>query len=1840
MKREYGTTSDAPGEDVRSLTLQLIDFLAAYDAQRSVPVRDIAEYGLFRLQREALPVHPAVAVHPSDDRWLTVEFLDLPPAPEVPEGVREFLVNGSAVVAVDEPRIIAMPAEFADHLDGADAVDGDEVDPAGNGSDVEAVAPRVAAREGNELLLGVNPADLDFEKAAVPTDAATAEADRSALALARREQLWQERTEPARVWIEEGWRPWADQWRLVSAVKSLHRSLFEQRERLLADRDSVELVWGFGRLHWTVEGARIEHPLVTVPVEIEVAERSELIYLRPSGAPEVENRFLQGVAIHDRAGHTAVRNSIDADGVDPWFEEDFGALITRIVRAVDDEGVVVETGAARPDHAWADLGWTLFLRRRVPQMQEFLEAMRALYREDEQSIPPPLRAVISRPDTAADGSDLAADPDGPEDGRAAHEPMLLPLATNEEQQRILESVSTGVTVQGPPGTGKSHTIANLISHYVAYGKRVLVVAEKEQALRVLAEKVPSGIRELTVSVLGSDEEGRRKLESSIMQIQTKVSGVDKKHSDSLITRLTAELDSVDRAFASTTTDMLRARRAETVQLAGDWLAGTSPTPQTAATWLAANAHLNYVTDHLVPELSAPLGVAELDEFITLVGAVGAERSDRSGLDLPLLEDLPTAGDLSADLERAAALREAAERARRSAGDISVGDTSAPGEVRRLVEDLEAERHWLGEVGGSWQQRVLGHLRDPLHGREWISFRDEVRSLRETAMTVRAPLRAHQIEVIGIPGPTFAEDLAEAGTRLAESGRLGVFARDAKRAVELCRVDGQVPTTAAQVQLCRDWIRLAEIRQRLMTIWTNQMGAVGAPMLAGLPEEAAALGLTDLDRVLAAVERWQQLSVRLTAFGGPPDTVLATTEGLDGALGWCADLLARQELSSISQAAADLRSELVAGAAGENASPLWSELAEALQHNDTARWAALREQVAELAGIAPAGRRLRELRDRLAAVAPMWTRRVLADVAAAGSPEDLPAAWQWRQLEGWVQGTTALPAPGILQARLEELAEERRRTVTSLVTERAWRQLADNLGATERMALQSYIKAMARYGKTGGKFAQRWINEMREALDESKTAVPVWIMPTARAIASFRPAAVPPFDVLIIDEASQIGFEALPLLSLAKSAIVVGDDKQTSPENVGLNRQQVFDLMDGYLMRVPKYRTLFDPDNSLYDLAIQKFAAPVMLTEHFRSLPEIIAFSNTHAYDNRIVPLRDQPPRPGWTPLGLVRVRDGYRRGDVNEPEAEQVVELIARLCVDPDYDGMTFGVIALVGTAQAKRIWELLYDRLGPEVMEARRIRCGEPANFQGDERDVMVLSTVVAHDPQNPGGRFGAMTGLAQLRRMNVAASRARNQMWVVTSVDPEALPNGDLRAALIRHCEDPGVLATTQENLEQACESDFEKRVLNRLLARGYRSIKVQQVVGRYRLDIVVEGPSGRLAIECDGDRWHGEDVWHADRSRQQVLERAGWTFERIRGSAFYRDPEQAMEPVWAHLDKLGIPTGDEWMATTRRSQVFEVSGDAGADLAGDAGADLAGPDLAEADLAGVEVPGAGGSVGPDGPKTFVEWEEPAPAEPGDVESPDDLDAEFAALVTSMEPAEAWPMIEGGAAAGESATSVDPAEPDRSADPQAEPAVGVEPLLPPFQIAESSGLFAASTKPARSRHAAPPEPEPYRIWERQVLPAVDTAGSGEIIEGLVDIVTSEGPIYARRAFQLYVRATGKEKVGTEIRRILSAVTGRAVRSSALMRLADGAADAAEWVLYLPDQEPVQLRELGPRDLYDVPHSEIQLLVAELGLDWEGGPAEVEAVKRAVLGAFGLKNLTAKASHYLDRTRLYRWEV
>jgi len=322
---------------------------------------------------------------------------------------------------------------------------------------------------------------------------------------------------------------------------------------------------------------------------------------------------------------------------------------------------------------------------------------------------------------------------------------------------------------------------------------------------------------------------------------------------------------------------------------------------------------------------------------------------------------------------------------------------------------------------------------------------------------------------------------------------------------------------------------------------------------------------------------------------------------------------------------------------------------------------------------------------------------------------------------------------------------------------------------------------------------------------------------------------------------------------------------------------------------------------------------IRLTEHFRCAPKIIAFSNNLSYKGEIKPLREASSVPLNPHVVHYRVQGGCDRGDnVNEVEAESIASLICAAIEQPEYakndlgEPTTFGVVSLVGDRQALKIDSILRQRLEPAEYRRRQILCGDSAQFQGDERDVMFMSVVDSPPEQPPLSMRQEGPKKIFKKRFNVAASRARNQMWVVHSLNHETdLQVGDYRRCLIEHALDPE--AWERELQKRLANVDprskiFEGTVLRRLTERGY-NVLPQHQAGAYYIDLVVVGSGRRLAIECDGEVAHPPEKLQEDMDRQAILERLGWTFVRIRGSLFFRDEERALEPVFRRLQELSI-------------------------------------------------------------------------------------------------------------------------------------------------------------------------------------------------------------------------------------------------------------------------------------------------------------------------------------------------
>ena len=424
-----------------------------------------------------------------------------------------------------------------------------------------------------------------------------------------------------------------------------------------------------------------------------------------------------------------------------------------------------------------------------------------------------------------------------------------------------------------------------------------------------------------------------------------------------------------------------------------------------------------------------------------------------------------------------------------------------------------------------------------------------------------------------------------------------------------------------------------------------------------------------------------------------------------------------------------------------------------------------------------------------------------------------------------------------------------------------------------------------------------------------------------------PKKIDIFDVLIIDEASQMNpEEAIGLIARCKQVIIVGDEKQLPPDNRWMSRDDDDDD-DDYVETVE-----FESSESILELAnkVLRNSRECSLGWHYRSRHHsLINFSNRSFYDNRLTVF---PSNKIGSEIHLIKVEDPYYNESKNLPEVKTVMETLKSQILD---DPTKTILIASTNRAQAGLIQDeldrlrnkdkVINDYISSHKGELDKLLVMNLETVQGEERDVVIISTVYGPDANGVvANRFGDLVRSGGERRLNVLLTRAKEKVYLVTSLN-----SGDIRVSPgavtgKRYLKDylsfaeTGIISDTLVRESGEPENDFERAIMNAIKQRGY---EVDAQIGclNYRIDLAIKDPRDTsrylLAVECDGATYHsGYSARVHDRLRQQVLEGLGWNVFRIWSSDWWRAPEQKLEL----LDE----TIEELLSNTKKEESLEIN------------------------------------------------------------------------------------------------------------------------------------------------------------------------------------------------------------------------------------------------------------------------------------------------------------------------------
>ncbi len=1334
-------------------------------------------------------------------------------------------------------------------------------------------------------------------------------------------------------YVEDKWLPWTEEHNTWEKVHKVYSSLFTIYQSQLRLGEEYELILGLGLLTWqTPTDQRVRRHLVVADAILEFEARMGKFTVRPHPEGAKLRLELDMLDIEEqpaRAEETA-KGSLAGAEDDPWEKGCVEGVLQALVHSINSQGIYEDSLEAKNIRASAkpivEYAPALILRKR--SAKGLTEALKRIKEQIENG--------GHIPGEFADLSESYAkidceSPDGPEGINTAFDgEIFFPKPSNDEQRRIVDKIRTanGVLVQGPPGTGKSHTIANLICHLLATGQRTLITAKTPRALQVLEGLVPDELRPLCINLLGSGQEERRSLESSVGGILRKNEEWNEDYAKRERTELEDRLRMLREEKAKVNRRLQDIRESETYtqSIAEGTYRGTAARIVEAVN--RDRADYEWFTDFVPLDKTCQINTNDLQSVLVALRQFTPEKRRKLGLAWP--EAVPSherfanlvRNETDATEEEQNAAHGADEQ---FAGLLAKNNSSVIEAICNAFSTFQDARRRFLATPHSWMNDAL---RDVLGGNSslWHELLHVTRGVISSIEELVSIADETRIEFPDTPDiRSLYEDARKLKEHMDNGGNLGwgVFrpklVKERLYIIKTVKINGHSCSTAEHFSNLADALYVRIECEKAWDFWKGRNERTEGPyalQLAALKSFRDALAnVLVLEELIA---KCQEVTKQCSGMGEP---VWADESQVERVVSSCRLALARIHKHLTAAEIQDVEDPISRVVAKGNVHPVTNDLLNAIRSYDIDGFALhantiqdlekqrqrlqkVDEYLLQLRGLLP------KFTDALEHTCnePIWEERI----------QRIDDAWHWAQARYWIEDYIRQEDVPALAKRAKQIEDEINGIIAKLASLYAWSFCFSRLKEDHRRHMEAWQQSMRRLGKGTGKHAPRHRREAQGHLNECREAVPAWVMPLHRVWDTVYPAPGM-FDVIIIDEASQCGLEGLPLFYLGKKILIVGDDKQISPEVGFIDKNTVFQLMEQFLYDFD-HKDSFHRDASLFDHGKLRYGTRrITLREHFRCMPEIIRFSNDLCYsDTPLIPLRQYGPKR-LPPLEHVFISGGYREGSstrrtINRPEAAAIVTRIAEMCGDSRYDGKTMGVVVLQGETQAALVENQLLERLGAEEMERRRLVCGNPYSFQGDERDIMFLSLVAATNE-----RIGPLTKAADERRFNVAASRARDMMVLFHSVTCDDLSFSCLRRQLLDFFENTRlrqIAGIERDELERRAALDnrnvvkppapfdswFEVDVALELLRKGFIVQPQYEIAGK-RIDLVVEGGQARLAVECDGDHWHGVDRYEEDMQRQRQLERCGWDFFRVRESAFYCNKDNALAGLWQVLGERGI-------------------------------------------------------------------------------------------------------------------------------------------------------------------------------------------------------------------------------------------------------------------------------------------------------------------------------------------------
>lgn len=1314
---------------------------------------------------------------------------------------------------------------------------------------------------------------------------------------------------------------WVDEQLLIDRTRGIFDSLYIQYLELNKATETLEMLVGNGIVK--ISNKNVSYPILLKRIKIEFEAENNVITILDTGSDEnfsleFYTSFLNGIEDINLESTLELEKKVQEKNLHPMDKNSIKNFFREFIHKLSAKGQFSEDMEI-PDQEAIIIEYRplLFIRKKedgiVKAIENIIEKI-----EIFEEIPEQLSELVGI---------VKISEDKKIERSIQTEEILFTKESNKEQIEIAEKIEkyNAVVVQGPPGTGKTHTIANLLGHFLAQGKNVLVTSHTQKALKVLKEKIPKNIQGLCISILDNDNSDMKRSVASISEKMGYFNSEDLKKEVDILKKDRIleykELKNIkDQMYA------IKYQESQSIIYNGKGIS-----IKDVGIYLRENENkLNKIPGEISKMDPCPINNEEL-KFIQKEYKKILEKNEEKEIILGL-NDISNFIEPEKFKELIEKKKENIEKLEKILDGQSyiLKNENLYIEGQKIIDlkkfkEYENRRTIISkELKDIREWKIDAAIAGITAGGDreiWEKFIEDTEKIYKYSDKIKLKLFKREIKLDGINVKSGIELILELKEGIKNPGF--IFKGALKKAKENIGtkiiLDEEVIETIEECDLVLEYLELLLQKEALIKSWKFLIENKGG-IASDIPEEKFIEYLYEYLREIKYFLNWNNQEKNsflnnIEKCGIEKESIFEdrnihiSLEELRKILNSITIIEKRIEVGERAlevietQKIFDEYLRKIEKITKEK-SPFDKEFKTVIEEENIEGYFKYFKILNEMLEKEKIYNKKEKILQKIEKVAKNWEKS-LREEEMIEEIQDVYENWKWKQLSQEMERLAKEPYEE-LQKEATKKVETLRKLTLELVEKKAWYHVLCFVEKKENLlvnqALRGWGQTIQKIGKGTGKNAPLYRKQAKEKIAACQKAVPVWIMPMGKVIETLNPAENK-FDIVIIDEASQSNINSLVLLYMGKKVIIVGDDKQVSPSDIGESIEKSNMLRDKHIKGKISNDDLYGLRSSIYSVAATTYQ-PLMLREHFRCIPEIIGYSNKTSYDYKIKPLRESSASK--LKPAVVNYRVNGQRNDkkkINEVEAETIVSLIKACLELEEYENASFGVISLLGDEQVELIQKLIVEKIVATDIEKHSILCGNPSHFQGDERDVVFLSMVDSNDEPGPLGmkREGIEDG--NKKRYNVAVSRAKDQLWIVHSLDmANDLKDGDIRRGLLEYSENPQKVMV-EESVKKNSDSVFEEEVAKYLYARDYNIIQ-QWEVGAYRIDMVAFFENKRVAIECDGERWHStEDQVKQDIERQDILERCGWDFIRIRGSNYFRNPEDTMKEVVEKLEKKGI-------------------------------------------------------------------------------------------------------------------------------------------------------------------------------------------------------------------------------------------------------------------------------------------------------------------------------------------------